>query len=72
MNALITGRGLKRYYHRGYETVKALDKLYRTRELREAFAARGRAFVAQDRFRWDHVGASFLREVEETVSIIAG
>lgn len=54
------------------ETVKALDKLYRTRELREAFAARGRAFVAQDRFRWDHVGASFLREVEETVSIIAG
>jgi glycosyltransferase involved in cell wall biosynthesis len=45
--------------------IDALNALYRDRKLRDDYAARGRALVQQDCFRWENIAERFADEVEK-------
>jgi glycosyltransferase involved in cell wall biosynthesis len=49
------------------ETIRALNALYRNRDSLAEYRKHGFALVAQDRYRWDNIGAAFAEAVDEAL-----
>ncbi len=46
----------------------ALDRLYRDRAALADLGERGRKRVNEDRFRWEHIGAEYVKVLGEVLS----
>lgn len=49
------------------DAVKALDALYRSKDLRTELATRGLALVRDERYRWPNIGAAYVKAIQEHI-----